>query len=300
MTKKHGISFLAIKLKIAISILKPWKNPKVINLNFIISFSIKKIKLLFKEIIAEINKIAKKEKALLINFKDFPQNYANILQRNGFVPIETYPDTKLEINFKSIEEYIENLSDATRYDIRRKIKNYSKLSPLTFEIEKDCSKHIDRIYELYLNTVKNNDLIFEIIHKDFFINLTKNMPEETHFFLWRLNEKIVGFEVSSVINDTLLAHYIGFDYEIAYKYSLYFITFLDRIQWCIKNNIKYLKGGGFGYEPKKRLKFNFERNFFYMKPRYKILEPFFKFGLLFFKPENHDKDLKFLKKINKI
>ncbi|MEW6171321.1 MAG: GNAT family N-acetyltransferase [Candidatus Omnitrophota bacterium] len=262
--------------------------------------NISNIELLFKKIIVEINKIAKEEKALLINFKDFSVKYANIMKKNGFSCIESYPNTKLEIKFKNIEEYLKNLSHATRYDMRRKIKQYSQLPPLNLEIKNNCSCDIDLIYELYLNTVKNNDLIFEIISKDFFINLTKNMPKETFFFIWKLNGKIVSFEVSSIINNTMLAHYIGFDYEILYKYNLYFITFLDRMDWCIKNNIRYLKSGGFGYEPKKRLKFDFERNFFYMKPCNRILEPFFKLGLLFFKPENQDKDLKFLKKMNKI
>lgn len=255
---------------------------------------------LHKILIYEIAKLAKKEKALLIAFKDYPRKYKNFLEQNRFSELLAYPNVKLDINFSSFEDYLKSLSYKTRYDFRRKLRVYSKLTPISLEVKNDCFDCIDRVYELYLNTVRKNELHFEIVKKQYFINICKNMPEETRFFLWRLDNKLIAFNLCLASGDMLIGDHIGLDYDIAFKYGLYFILFKDKIEWCLNNNIKIFDEGTFSFDPKKRLKFNFYKNYFYMRPRIKNLSIIFKVLSSFFKPEKQDPQLKFLKKFNKI
>lgn len=250
--------------------------------------------------IEEMHKLARKEKALLVAFKDFPCAYSQFLQKNGFTELETYPNVVLDINFNSFDEYFKTLSPATRHDIRRKFKKYSELPQLSFEVKKDCNDCLDRIYELYMNVVNKNEVSLEIAKKQYFVNISKYMPDEVNFLIWKLGDKIVSFSLFFKSGDLVVADNIGLDYDFAYKYNLYFITFKDKIEWCVKNNIKRFDDGTFTFDPKKRLKFNFYKNFFYMKPRWGILSPIFRFFSSFFKPEKTDDQLKFLKKFNKI
>ncbi|MEW5758502.1 MAG: GNAT family N-acetyltransferase [Candidatus Omnitrophota bacterium] len=256
--------------------------------------------IVLQEIIPAMKAIAKKENAWMIAFKDFPRQYQSFLKNQNFMEIETYPNARLDINFDSFEDYLKTLSYATRYDLRRKMKTYAGLKPLTLEIKKDCSECIDRIYQLYINTVNKNELHFDVAKKDYFLNIAKNMPEEIMYFIWKLDDKIVAFNQCFYKNDIMVGDFIGFDYNIVYKYNLYFVIFRDKIEWCIKNKIKVLDEGTFTLELKKRLKFKFYNNYFYMKPNFKLFEPIARIITPFFAPSDQDKQLKILKRFKKI
>lgn len=255
---------------------------------------------IFEKVLEVMRNIAKKENAWMIAFKDFPCQFGPYLETKNFIEIETYPNARLNINFDSFEGYLKTLSYATRYDFRRKIRIYATLKPLTLEIRKNFDGCLDRIYQLYMNTVKKNELHFDTVKKDYFSNMVKNMQDEILIFIWKLDDKIVGFNLCFRNADTMVGDFIGFDYDVVYKYNLYFIAVKDKIEWCIKNNIKTLDEGTFTLELKKHLKFNFYKNYFYMKPSFSIFDSLAKAIIPFFRPSEQDKQILFLKKFKKI
>ena len=67
------------------------------------------------------------------------------------------------------------------------------------------------------------------------------------------------------------------------------------MKWCIENKIKRYEIGFSGYEPKRRLGFDFTPLTIYAKHRNRIMNSVFKMLAHFLKFENFDPDLKAIK-----
>ncbi len=248
-----------------------------------------------------LEQIANDEKVSIIAFKDFDAHYTDNLdplQREGFWKFESMPNTEMEIKFKSFDEYLKTLSRASRDGIKRKFKKVDGQVEIDLEISNALNGSLEEAHALYLQTSAKNDVNFEILPKEFFKNISKNMPDETKYFLWRINKKLVAFALCLVSDDYFIDYYLGFDYSIAYDYHLYFVRFRDLMNWCIQNKIKRYEMGSTSYEPKKRLGFNFIPLYGYVRHRQRWINSFLKLLSRFLKPENFDQTLKELKKTN--
>ena len=122
------------------------------------------------------------------------------------------------------------------------------------------------------------------------------MPNSAKFFLWRIDGKLVMFLFGLASKDMFMDYYMGLDYSVAHKYHLYFIKFRESLAWCIENKIKQYEMGITGYEPKKRLGFDFVPLYLYVKLRNRALRPIFNLICQFLKFENFDPILGELKK----
>ena len=249
-----------------------------------------------KAILRRMEQIAKKKKAPIIAFKDFDKNHLSMLdplKKADFFRFDSLPTTILNVRYKDFEEYLMTLSSASRYDLRRKFKKVDGHVKLDLEVVDSIDGEVlQEVYKLYLDIVDRHDMGFELLPAEFFKNISVNMPGHTKFFLWRIDGKLVMFLLGLVSNDMFIDYYVGFDYSIAHKYHLYFIKFRETLNWCIKNRIKEYEMGITGYEPKRRLGFDFIPLYLYAKLRNPALRPVFKFICHFLKFENFDPALK--------
>ncbi|MBF0593592.1 MAG: GNAT family N-acetyltransferase [Candidatus Omnitrophica bacterium] len=254
-------------------------------------------------LLAEMRSLARREGISLIAFKDFHESYNAFFQpliRLGLHLIPSYPSVALDLPYRSFEEYFATLSKATRKDLRRKFQKIDKLPPITVEVVTDISGLLDDIYPLYLNTLQKSDVQFERLSREFFARIPANMPGETRYFLWRLGNKIVAFDLCLTKGNILVDEYIGLDYSIAYDYHLYYLTFRDIVNWCIQNNIHTYESGALNYDPKKRLDFRFVPHNIYLKHLNPVMNIFFGWLGQIIKPDNFDPTLKALKKAGSI
>jgi len=246
-----------------------------------------------------MEELAQEIRAPIIAFKDFDDSYERLfypLLKDGFLKIDSLPMTCLEINSANFEDYLKTLSSATRYDLRRKLKKASGIK-IESSLESSLSQEtLDEVYALYLQAVETHDMGFEIVPKDFFRRISLNMPQETKFFLFRINGKLAAFVFCLVSENVLLDYYLGFDYIPAHEYHLYFVKFKEVYNWCLKNNIKVYGMGATGYEPKRRLKFDFKPVYLYIKARHALMRPVIKCLCALLKFENFDPELKRWKK----
>ncbi|MDO8535810.1 MAG: GNAT family N-acetyltransferase [Candidatus Omnitrophota bacterium] len=249
-----------------------------------------------KVISRRIEQIAKKKKAAIIAFKDFDQAQTKILdplQGAGFTKFDSLPTTMLNVWYKDFEEYMMTLSSASRYDLRRKFKRVDGHINLDFKIVDAIDDgELREVYKLYLEIVEKHDMGFELLPVEFFRKLPVNMPGQTKYFLWRIDGKLVMFLFGLASKDIFIDYYVGFDYSVTHKYHLYFIKFRETLNWCIKNGIKQYEMGITGYEPKRRLGFDFVPLYIYVKLRNRMLRPAFNFICQFLKFENFDPALK--------
>ncbi|MDI6606571.1 MAG: GNAT family N-acetyltransferase, partial [Candidatus Omnitrophota bacterium] len=162
------------------------------------------------------------------------------------------------------------------------------------------NEELAQVYELYLQTVDRQDMGFEIAPMEFFRVISENMPTKAKYFLWRINNKLVGFALCLFSQNHFIDIYMGLDYSVAYQYHLYFIKIRDLINWCIENNFKTYEMGITNYEPKKRLDFKFIPLYTYARHRNRLVNPFLKILGRFFSPLNFDSTLKKMKKEGKL
>ncbi|OGW78765.1 MAG: hypothetical protein A3C51_06200 [Omnitrophica bacterium RIFCSPHIGHO2_02_FULL_46_20] len=251
---------------------------------------------IMKAILRRMEQIAKKNKAPIVAFKDFDQTHTKILdplQKAGFSKFDSLPTTILNVWFKDFEEYLMTLSSASRYDLRRKFRKVDGHVKIYLEIVDALEGGaLHEVYKLYLDIVAKHDMNFELLPIEFFKKISINMPGHTKFFLWRIDGKLVMFLFGMASKDLFIDYYVGFDYSLALKYHLYFVKFRETLNWCIRHKIKQYEMGITGYEPKRRLGFDFIPLYLYVKLRNRMLRPIFNLICQFLKFENFDPALK--------
>ncbi|MFA6349967.1 MAG: GNAT family N-acetyltransferase [Candidatus Omnitrophota bacterium] len=246
----------------------------------------------FDSIVNALNKLAKVNKASAVIFKDFIESYDGMLKPlldRGYIKLESLPSTDMEINFSNFEDYLKILSKSSKDNLRRNLKKVDE----KVKIDLIVKNHLDTdelrdVYELYLQTYKKQDLGLEKLPKEFFSAVPRNMPQESKFFLWKVRGKLVSFALCLTDGSYFIDYYLGFDYSLAHEYFLYFVRFRDLMAWCIEHGIKKYEMGVTTYEPKRRLKFNFIRLYFYIKHRNKLINYFAGLISHFLKPSNFD------------
>jgi len=252
------------------------------------------------EILACMDRFAKEHKAAILAFKDFGSEYTELLKpalEQGFCKIQNLPSTDMDLNFNSLEDYMKTLSRASRDGFKRKLKKLNTGPKFDLEIAHRLTPEaLDEVYALYLQTVEHGETQFETVPKEFFDRVAVNMPEETHFFLWRQEGRMVAFAYCLVSEDHFLDFYLGFDYAIAFDYHLYFVRFRDLMNWCIQHKMKKYEMGATGYEAKRRLGFKMVPIFIYAKCRHAWLNPAFKLLCRAVQPENFHEVFKDMKK----
>lgn len=243
-----------------------------------------------KAICESMERIAREEKAKIIAFKDFNCDYRDLLDPlidDGFSRIETLPFTDMEIDFASFQEYLKKLSSVSRSGLKRKFKEIDGKVKIDLEVSNSLDeKTLNEAHGLYLQTYHKQEMGIEKLPKAFFENISRNMPQQVKFFLWRIDKKPVAFAFCLVSEGYFIDYYLGFDYSVAYQYHLYSVRFRDMLEWCIKNGIKKYEMGVTAYEAKRRLGFDFIPMYIYAKSRNKLFNPAFKVTCRLLKPEN--------------
>lgn len=197
-------------------------------------------------------------KPAVVLLKDFPAEYRQIFAEftdHGFRRMAGMPAAKLDLNFGSFEEYMQQkLGKAFRKNLRRKFKVLKTVAPLTMEVLTDVAPVIDEIFPLHLQVFQRARMRFEVLNKEYFLALSQNMPDKARFFVWRQEGRIIAFNLCLIHNRVLYDLDVGFDYAVALELHLYFVTWRDIIQWCVENGIKTYHAGPLNYDPKLHLK----------------------------------------------
>jgi predicted N-acyltransferase len=199
---------------------------------------------------------AKRNKASLVVFKDFPAHYRSLLQTfslNDYVRIPSMPMTRLSLGYANWEDYFRTLSKATRKDLRRKFRKAERAPTIQMEVVGEIASVIDEIHPLYLAVHERSPLKFETLTKNYFLSIAERMPERARFFLWRQNGKIIAFSFCLVCADAIYDECIGLDYSVALDLHLYFYTLRDIISWALQHGLKYYYSNPLNYEPKLHL-----------------------------------------------
>jgi predicted N-acyltransferase len=240
---------------------------------------------------ATLRTYAKRNKAALVVFKDFPASYRSpleVLRSNGYTRIPSMPMTRLSLRYGNWDEYFCTLSKATRKDLRRKFRKAERTQKILLEVVNDVSPFIEEIYPLYLAVHERSPLKFETLTRDYFRDVARRMPERARFFIWRQNEKIVAFSFCLICSEAIYDECIGLDYSVALDLHLYFYTLRDIISWALQQRLKYYYSNPLNYEPKLHLDCELVPLDLYVMHTNPLLNPIFRRVLKYLGPTRHD------------
>jgi hypothetical protein len=238
---------------------------------------------------------ARANRASLVVFKDFLSQYRQplaILSKHSYARVPSMPMTRLALSFKNIDEYLGTLGYISRKSLRRKFRKTERDAKIEMEVVGDVSSIVDQIYPLYLQVHERSPMKFENLSKEFFIGISKEMPEHARFFVWRIDSRIVAFSLALVCGDTISDECIGLDYDVALDLHLYFYTMRDVIRWAIDQKLGYYVSGPLNYDPKLHLGHELAPLDLYVLHTNAWLNPIFKFALKYLEPTRHDPILK--------
>jgi hypothetical protein len=236
--------------------------------------------------------VARKLKAELIVFKDFPKaNRAKLDQLNGFSfkRISSMPATKLELNYKSFDHYFDTvLSAKMRKDLRRKFRKAAAGPPITMEVVQDITPFIDEAFPLYEQVVRKSKLKFEVLTKPYFTALGQKMADKAFFLVWRQAGRMVAFNSCIGHQGVLRDNYVGFDYTMALEYHLYFVSRRDIFSWAIENGYHTYYSAPLNYDPKLHLRQTLSPLDLYVRTTRPWLNPLFHRVLPLMEPTRYD------------
>jgi hypothetical protein len=240
---------------------------------------------------ATLRTYARRNKASLVVFKDFPASYRSALETlvpNAYARIPSMPMTRLPLPYANWDEYFGTLSKATRKDLRRKFRKAEPAPKIEMEVVNDIIPLVDEIYPLYLAVHERSPLKFETLTKHYFRAVAERMSDRARFFIWRQNGKIVAFSFCLVCGEAIYDECIGLDYSVALDLHLYFYTLRDIISWSLEQGLKYYYSNPLNYEPKLHLDCELVPLDLYIMHTNPLLNPIFRRVIKYLGPTRHD------------
>jgi len=236
--------------------------------------------------------VARHFKAGMIVFKDFPKTYRKPLRQlrqSGYTRVPSMPGSRLDLNFKDFEEYLQTrLSHKTRKNLRQKYRKAAAGMPLKMEVITDITPHIEELYPLYRQVVERSKYKFEELTKSYFAELGRRMGDRSLFFVWRQEGRAVAFSSCFGHEGILRDHYIGLDYRVALDSHLYFVTWRDIVTWAIENGYRSYYSAPLNYEPKYHLRHDLVPLDLYVRASWNWLNPIFRVLVPYLEPTRYD------------
>jgi hypothetical protein len=239
--------------------------------------------------------LAKRLKAMMVLFKDFPKSYRaklDHLLRAGFTRIPSMPATGLKLDFRDFEEYLaRKLSHAMRKNLRRKFRKSETGGSIKVEVVSDITPFVDEILPLYQAVFGRAKQRFEELNRSYFCQLGQRMSDRSRFLIWWRENKIVAFASCLVHDGVLKDNYIGLDYSLALEYHLYFVTWRDTIIWALQNGCHTYHSAPLNYDPKFHFRMHLEPLDLYVRASHPLLNVCFRPLLPILEPTRYDKPI---------
>ncbi len=200
----------------------------------------------------------------------YVQAFVSASQRAGFVMVEGQALAYVPIDFTSTDEFLARMSKSRRKDITRKLKQASAV-----EIENVATGDarfmdealLDEFYALYRNVYDQSEIHFDLLSPEFFRAVLQDPANGGVVFHYKVEGKLIGYNLCFVHNGMLLDKYVGFSYPMAREHNLYFVSWLHNLQFALERNLTHYVAGWTDPEIKRHLgaSFTFTRHAVYIR-----------------------------------
>lgn len=228
------------------------------------------------ELLLEITELVSKEEKLrstisAILIKDFfsPLQPKSLFKQARYSDFLVEPNMVVNIpeNINSLNEYIELFSKKYRSRAKSVFKSFSGVEEKYLSLDEIKSSE-KTLYDLYENIFEKAKFKLIKLPKNYFSAAKEKFENEFLVKAFFLNGKIVAFASSFLMPDNSLeAHYIGFDYSLNNEYNLYQNILYSMINEGIKHKRTKVNLGRTAAEIKTTVGAKAEDLICYIKPQ---------------------------------
>jgi hypothetical protein len=158
---------------------------------------------------------------------------------NNFNRVQYRSCARLKIDFNSVEEYLGRLSRGARKDLRRKMRVAPEVRVIR---SRDISPYLDRIYELYLETVARGPMALGVHSRLFFEKICEKVPC-AEYTLYYVREELVAFNLLVVKKEAMVDKFFCMDFGVGRKYNLYVLSWIENVRTCLARKIPLYYAG---------------------------------------------------------
>ncbi|MBI4650529.1 GNAT family N-acetyltransferase [Candidatus Desantisbacteria bacterium] len=252
--------------KIIIDIRKKWKNFLILRslecgtpvaLGTTISFKngINRVNAL-NLICQNIEHLAKELHIPVLLFRDFYNEELELfdhLTELGYTGIHNLPGTKIEVRWKSFNEYLNSIRSHYKWKIIERIKKCQR-DNISIEILNDYSRYYDDLEKLWMNVYNNaKEYRREILKSVFFKQTKEYLGDKSSIILIKKDNIPIGFTLLWFDDETLIPIFSGLDYNYNDEYGIYFNLLYKIVEVAIDKGKKDIDLGITTLIPKKEM-----------------------------------------------
>lgn len=174
-----------------------------------------------------------------------------VLEEEGLVEIPNLDDTRINVEWCSLEEYLAALRGRYRKLLRRQ-ERVARDAGLRLERTAQWHDLAEEMAQLFAATAGRHTAV-PSPRADYFAGLSRLGGEAVGATLFWLDSRLVAFILFSRSRTTLTPIYLGADYEINRRVPLVFLAFYDMVRLAIEEQVSYIRFGRTSYRAKMRL-----------------------------------------------
>jgi predicted N-acyltransferase len=242
----------------------------------------KKAFLVISKAIKNLSSLKENRPLHAVFVKDFYQESLHItdhlLDYNYMkMPVEPNMIFKLNSNWKTFQDYTDDLKSKYRVKVNKADKTSSSLTAKLFN-EDDFKVYKEELQQLYENTISNADFNAQVLNLNTYIKLRALYKDDFIVKAYFYEENLVGFLSALDNNNHLDAHFIGLDYELNKTNAIYPRILNDYVRLGIERQVSQINFGRTASEIKSTIGAIPENLVCYTRHRHnvinKLLKPF--------------------------
>ena len=200
----------------------------------------------------------------------YSQQLIEYATQQGFLSVEGQALAYVPIDFQDREQYLSRLSKSRRKNLKRKLKSLEQL-----EVEVVASGDVRfqdagfraELYALYLEVYQQSEIHFDLLTAEFFDQILQDQQTQGRIFFYRHQQQLVGFNICYIHQNNLVDKYIGFNYDLALQFNLYFVSWFVNLDYAKQQQLNFYIAGWTDPEVKSQLgaQFTFTRHLVWIK-----------------------------------
>ena len=233
--------------------------------------------------------LARKTGCRLISFQQFSSDGTKKMDglfKYGYRKAFTVSTYELRGEFASFESYLATRKREYRWVTRRRMRRFADVGLTCQQIRgRDGADQLitPEVHQLYLNVLNRAKAQLECKPVEFFRELARQYPDDSHFTFIHRDGRVVAFGCGLTIGRQHLLVSVGFDYSINRETDLYFNLVYRMMERAIAAGSDVIHFGATADEFKRRLGCDQKPCFLYAKATRPIAQWIFNrvFGRLF-------------------
>jgi len=176
----------------------------------------------------EMTKIAKRENAQIVGFKEFPEADLPTMDRLldlDFQRVPTFRNYILMSDFPDFDSYVAALRRGYRWEAKKSRRLLDE-GGATIRILRDAAEitevYTEDLHRLHLAVSDKADFRLEVLPRQFFIELCRNFGDETALILVERDSEVLGFLWTMAGEEMGYLMQMGMQYETDDNIDLYF------------------------------------------------------------------------------